>query len=379
MRSLDKKISATIRVALICVVCLLPASYIFRQFSPRTYFTGLIYYGSEYVVNAIPEVQDMRPAVTSRSGYDGQFYSQIAIHPSLKSPGMKEALDLPAYRAMRSFLPWLSYLAGLGRPFWIVQAYALSNLFFWYLLFFGMLHYLRPTTSRDYLCIFAACLSSGVMFSLERALVDLPAATLCFFGAFLRNEIAVAGIAAAVLTKETYVLQLVEISSRKQRHPHLALQIARYACVLIPLLLWYLYVHFTFGFTQFGRTNFGWPFSGYLATITHAITVLSQKDISPFSITALLAPISLLIQGFYLFSTAQPTSRYCRTGMAFALSSVFLSSEVFVEQVSYCRDLIPVSLAFNIALMEDKSRRFMLWFIGGNAGLTMGLLRIIAG
>ena len=113
-------------------------------------------------------MRQIKPNVHSTAGYDGQFYSQIAIHPSLRAPGLRESLDAPAYRAMRPFLPWLSYLAGFGRPFWIVQAYALSNLLFWYLLAFGLLHYLRPTSRRDYLCILAACLSSGCVFSATR-------------------------------------------------------------------------------------------------------------------------------------------------------------------------------------------------------------------
>ena len=65
--------------------------------------------------------------------------------------------------------------------------------------------------------------------------------------------------------------------------------------------------------------------------------------------------------------------------MAFAISSIFLSSDVFVEQVSYCRDLIPVSLAFNITLMQNKLHRFVFWFVAGNLGLTTGLVWLIRG
>jgi hypothetical protein len=379
MRFLDRNIAGATRIVLICVVCMIPLRYVVSRYSSATYFTSLIYYGSDYYQKAIPEVREIKPAVKSKDGYDGQFYSQIAVHPSLRTPGMKEALDLPAYRAMRSFLPWLSYLTGLGRPFWIIQAYAVSNLVFWYFLWFGMLRYVRPITGRDYLCVLAACLSSGVMFSLERALVDLPAATLCFFGTSLANGLGVFGVAAAALTKETYILQLVELPLRKQGNLRLGRNIFRYACVLIPLLLWYLYVHLTFGFTQFGRTNFGWPFSGYLAAILGSIKTLLHKDISLLSIISLLAPVSLLVQGFYLFWAPRTGSSYRRTGMAFALSSIFLSSEVFVEQISYSRDLIPVSIAFNIALLRERSDRFMFWFVAGNIGLTMGLLQAIGG
>ena len=377
MTLLDHRLSRLTRIALVCIVCVLPLRYVLNRFSPQTYFTSLIYYGSDFYPTAIPEVQGIKPSVHSTAGYDGQFYSQIAIHPSLRAPGLRESLDAPAYRAMRPFLPWLSYLAGFGRPFWIVQAYALANLVFWYLLAFGLLRYLRPTTRRDYLCILAACLSSGVVFSLQRALVDLPAATLCFFGAFLAEKFAVVGIAAAVLTKETYVLQVVERRFRRGETWGLAPALTKYACILLPALLWHAYVHFTFGPAHF-RTNFGWPFSGYLAAIFEATKTLSH-NFSFSSITSLLAPLSLLVQGFYLFWAPRPVSAYRRTGMAFAMSSILLSSDVFVEQMSYCRDLIPVSLAFNITLMQNNLHRFIFWFVAGNVGLTLGLLQLIRG
>jgi hypothetical protein len=352
--------------------------YVLNRFSPETYFTSLIYYGAHFYPTAIPEVRKIKPKLNSAAGYDGQFYSQIAVHPSLRTPGLRESLDAPAYRAMRPFLPWLSYLAGLGRPFWILQAYALSNLLFWYLLVFGLLHYLHPTSHRDYSCILAACLSSGVLFSLQRALVDLPAATVCFFGASLAEEFAVVAIAAAVLTKETYVLQLIERPFHRGKTGSLAPAVIKYACILVPTLLWHSYVHFTFGPPQFG-TNFGWPFSGYLAAILKATKMLPYQHFSFSSITSMLAPVSLLVQGFYLFWAPRSGSIYRRTGMAFAVSSIFLSSDVFVDQVSYCRDLIPVSLAFNITLMQNNSHRFGFWFVAGNAGLTKGLVQLIHG
>jgi hypothetical protein len=209
--------------------------------------------------------------------------------------------------------------------------------------------------------------------------VDLPAATLCFFGALLADKGAVCAVATAVLTKETYILQLIEIRSGTGRGQRLAPRVAKYAWVVVPALLWQLYVHLAFGFAQFGATNFGWPFSGYLAAVLEAIKTLSHKHVSADSITSLFVPVSLLVQGFYLFWAPRSASPYRRTGMAFALSSIFLGSGVFVEQKSYCRDLIPVSLAFNIALMQNNPRRFLSWFVAGNAGLTMGLVRMIGG
>ena len=34
------------------------------------------------------------------------------------------AMDSAPYRARRILMPWVAYLVGLGRPFWVLQAYA---------------------------------------------------------------------------------------------------------------------------------------------------------------------------------------------------------------------------------------------------------------
>ena len=45
------------------------------------------------------------------------------------------------------------------------------------------------------------------------------------------------------------------------------------------------------------------------------------------------------------------------------------NGDVFVEPMSFCRDVIPLTIAFNIGIMRDKSAPFLFWFIAGNFAL----------
>ena len=60
-------------------------------------------------------------------GYDGLYYAQIAQDPTLRNPELPRAMDNFAYRARRILPPALAWLAGLGRPAWVIEAYALLN------------------------------------------------------------------------------------------------------------------------------------------------------------------------------------------------------------------------------------------------------------
>ena len=88
--------------------------------------------------------------------YDGQFYAQLALEPLLRDPAIDRALDLPPYRARRILFSWTAWAIGLGRPQWILQAYALQNVFFWLVLAVVMTRWLRPDTPRG-LALWSAC------------------------------------------------------------------------------------------------------------------------------------------------------------------------------------------------------------------------------
>ncbi|HSI15240.1 MAG TPA: hypothetical protein VK961_24540 [Chthoniobacter sp.] len=312
-------------------------------------------------------------------GYDGEFYAMIATDPLLLGAELKPALDIPSYRARRIVLPMLAWCAGLGNPHWILQCYAVANLLFWYLLLFGMVYFLKPATLRDYLCIGACCLTSGVLFSIQRALLDLPAATFSFFSAALSGEFAVVAVALAILTKDSYMMSLgVAFRPCSEPKESAGRLLLRLAMPLLPFIAWCSYVYGKWGAASQGQ-NFSWPMEGYASAFLRGWAAYQERHML-FPFTEMAAPVSLVIQIVYLLVVARSyRSPFWRIGAGFAIASLFLSSEVFGEQMSFCRDTIMVTMAFNIGLMQNKPRWFLAWFVPGNLGLTAGLMHFISG
>ncbi len=379
MTLLDRKLGLVIRIGLLALMALVPTRYVIKHFSRETGFTNLICFGSEFFKNAPSTVKSAPLAVQTPWGYDGEFYAMIATDPLLLNPELKPALDIPSYRARRIAVPVLAWCAGLGKPAWILQCYSVANLFFWYLLFAGMIYFLKPRTLRDFLCVGACCLTSGVLFSIQRALLDLPAATFAFYSATLSGEFAVAALAVAILTKDSYMMSLgVMARPFEETQESVAQRIWRFAKPLVPFVVWCSYVYWKWGVASQGQ-NFSWPMEGYLSAFLRGWKLYNGHHML-FPFTEMVAPVSLVIQIVYLLLVARSyRSPYWRIGAGFAIASIFLSSDVFVEQMSFCRDTIMVTMAFNIGLMQNKPRGFLLWFVAGNIGLTTGLMQFVWG
>jgi len=83
------------------------------------------------------------------SGYDGQFYAQLAVEPLLRDRRLDAAIDSPPYRARRILFSWTAYAAGLGRPARILEVYALQNVIAWLLLAWVLLRWFPPSAPRN--------------------------------------------------------------------------------------------------------------------------------------------------------------------------------------------------------------------------------------
>jgi len=375
LRILDWYVPRAWRIAVLCIVAAIPLRLVLAHYSPRTGWSSLVLFGTRFYPVAIPEMKTCQPSLMEGAGYDGQFYCQVAIDPTLRNPHLKDSLDSPAYRSTRILVPALAYVIGLGNPCRIIQVYAVLNLVFWFLLLLGMVRYLRPQTVRDHMCVVAAVLTSGIMFSMARSLTDLPAATLAFYSAALSGSAAVAVMALALLAKETYVLSLPRLLGPANGDRHaIRTTVARLGLAVAPLAVWYFYAHFHFGFLRSDGPNVSWPGLGVADYLWRAWRHWYPKRIlSPRFIQELLAPISLLVQVGYMLWRRAPKSPYWRMGIGFAVGFLLLSPDVFIDQYSFCRDAIPLTLAFNIELMRNKRSTFLLWFIAGNIGLLSGV------
>src|SRR6185436_14989974 len=85
---------------------------------------------------------------------------------------------------------WTAYVLGLGRPVWILDAYALQNVACWLAIAWLITRWISPLTWRG-LSLWIACLfSHGLLWSVRFALLDGPSLmlTMCAVAAAEREH-----------------------------------------------------------------------------------------------------------------------------------------------------------------------------------------------
>src|SRR5689334_21492255 len=97
-----------------------------RFYHPGYGFTALIGFPTAGPTEP-PALQAIPHYQSSLASYDGQFYAQRALDPLLRDASIDRGKDLAPFRARRILFSWTAYLLGLGRPAWILDAYALQN------------------------------------------------------------------------------------------------------------------------------------------------------------------------------------------------------------------------------------------------------------
>jgi hypothetical protein len=367
---LAHKVSYLSRVLVVTVLCLIPALFVATQFSPGHGLTKLLEVGPVFLPRALPQFQALNPVTTHRYGYDGQFYAQVAIDPLLRNPRLSRALDVPEYRSRRILIPALAWLLGAGQPSAIVTAYILLTVAAWYVLLWLLLRFERPETVQDWLCVAATMLTTGALASLQRSLTDLPAATLLVGAAVLAGRSRTILLALAVLTRESCAIcaWAPVVDFRKTSHPFWR-GAAHIGAIILPFLVWAIYVRSRFQNHFYGEDNFAWPFEGWI--YGPILALMHGHRGSGF------AGLSLLAELAYLVSRPRLDSFYWRVAISFGIASCFLSDEPLGSAVSFTRDLLPMTIGFNTLLMRESPGKFSFWFLAGNVGLFSGLVAFI--
>ena len=339
---------------------LLPALQVARRYERVTGLTGVLHFGRAFVPRTIGAVRGQPLRVDSEFGYDGQFYAQLACDPGLVDPDLARALDRPRYRARRILVPLLCWLAGAGAPGRILQACALVNPAFLALLLLLLHRRIAPHTLGQWACLAAAAWSTGVLVSIERALVDLPAAVLLLAAvgaAALPGWLLLAG---AVLARESAWLGLLPLLGRRPLWG-IALPLGLFAG-------WSLHVAAALPAAGPGfGGNLGPPLVAHLERLQ---AVLALRPFTVHTFFEFLAPLSLLAQAAYFALYRNHRDPWWRLGVPFALLYLCLGEAVMAEQMAFCRAVLPLTLAFNLLLARRRDRAFLPWFVAGNLGLA---------
>lgn len=361
--------------AIACVLVALFLVSIRRYYHPDSGFTALIGFPAGHDYEA-PGMRGVAHYDYSGVGvYDGQFYAQLALDPLLRDPLTDRAMDLAPFRARRILFSWTAYVAGLGRPAWILEAYALQNVVAWLVLAVLLARWMPPSSPRG-LAAWAVCLfSHGLLWSVRFALLDGPSLALTAYAIRLSEDghpfgsAVVAGING--LGRETNVLGV--FAQPLPRSPRDALRlVAAIAMVAVPLLIWADYLFSIYRSTIFagidGQTSLpGVQFASVLSgTLAHARA--GRLDLCILG--------SLLVESVFLATQVRRlTDPWWRVGAAYVVLLLVLDRVLVTPSTgAITRVMLPLTVAFNVLLLrEPRGSRFWPLWVVGNLHVIPGL------
>jgi hypothetical protein len=304
--------------------------------------------------------------------YDGQFYAQRALDPLLRDPLTDRAMDLAPFRARRILFSWTAYLAGLGRPSWILEAYALQNVAAW-LILAGLLARWMPVSTPRGLAGWTGCLfSHGARWSVRFALLDLPSLALTVYAAWLVERGTPLASAAFVgingLARETNVLGVLAQPLPRSRRDLMRFAVAAVLAIL-PLLVWEDYLRSIYRSTIFAASGSQTAMPG-VALSAELISTMRQA-----SLPALCILGSLAVQAAYIVARVRRyQDPWWRIGAGYVLLLLVLDRVLVMPATgAITRVMLPLTVAFNVLLMQESpSWRFWLILLAGNADVIPG-------
>ncbi|MBT5901225.1 MAG: hypothetical protein HOH58_03855, partial [Opitutaceae bacterium] len=313
------------------------------------------------------------------SGYDAQYYAQLALDPGLRDPSLVKSVDNLPYRARRILLPWTAYVFGLGQPNWILNFYALQNTICWFILGWLLLRWFPPDSFDRAFRWMAIMLSIGLWFSALLSLVDGP--SLLLLALALRwieqghHWRASAILALGGLAKETNILGAAVLAPERWKNMRgWGRSILQGMLIALPLVIWFAVLRWRFSETGSlaGARNFAWPFVAYGERWGGLLRGLMDGGIRwKFLSAGLATHISITVQAVFLLGWWQWRKAAWRLTVPFAVLAFTLGSAVWEGYPgASSRVLLPMLLGFN--LLVPKARRWLPVLILGNLTMFVG-------
>jgi len=348
--------------------------------------TRLCRFGSDFGARTVPALQTREHVSLPGSGFDGQFYQQLAMDPLLLREETAAAMDDTRVRGRRCLTPALAWLLGLGDPDLILWSYPLLGLLSWLLLAW-ICWKILPTNAAGAFAFALIVLGPGVIESASRGLPDLPAFSLACLGLLALPALIAPLVALSALGRETLLLAyLLEPWPAKRINAAWFRWMAKGALVCLPLLAWALLLAWRFpASVRLDGNNLSWPFLGLLQRIQHLALEWNQP--LPLSVEgwlthrglqSILLVSSYLAQLVFLARYPEHGNRLWRWAAATALFSLFLAWPSWEAFSSITRHLLPIHLCFNVLLCRPEQRNRIGWLILGNAFVLPRVLHWIS-
>ena len=340
--------------------------------------TRLIAFGEMFEPYALPALRAVPHAIDEGgSGYDGQFYAQMALEPLLRDrASFFSALDSPSYRARRILFSATAYVAGLGRPQWIVHVYAVQNIVCWLVLAVVLLRWLPPRSPRQFAAWTACLLGQGLLSSVRFALPDGPSLLLVALAVMAveqgRGRLGALIVGLAGTGRETSLCSAGVVVQRGRGLRSIAELSLRAAIVVLPLLAWMLYLRRVGYGASTGVANFGAPLSAYIEKWAVTLRELHDQGWQSFARFSLLTLVGLTTQAVVLSSRWHWKAVWWRAGVPYVGLLLVLGPAVWEGYPGAAtRVLLPLTIAFNVLL--PSSRWFWPLWLLGNLNMLHGL------
>lgn len=339
---------------------------------PAFGFTRLLQISPSWGQRGLPELRETPTYIyREEAGYDGQFYAQLALRPTLQDPALRDAIDIPSMRARRILTSWIAAVVGWGDGQRTLAAYAWLNVGCWIALGCVLLRLFPPHSFANLIAWVGLMFSAGVTTSVVYALTDLPALLGLALGmlALQRGgfKTAAGAFAAACLTRETSVLSgLVFCQSHRWRQRLLCA-----AIMVLPMGLWFLYTAQIFESNSDSLQNFAWPLTALLGKLRTTFGTLASRPTDPMAWAAVGALISVCVQAGWLLARPQPKHAWWQFGIGYAVLLLVLGAptlEGFPGAVT--RILLPLHLAFNVLAPRTRAGLVLLGL--GNLSIFIG-------
>ena len=351
-----------------------------QYYDRRTGFTSLILFGESFQPRVLATVKNLPLHIQPGGGYDGQFYAQIATDPLLRDPAIDRALDLAPQRGRRILFSWTAYVAGLGDPGRIVNAFAIQNVVCWLGLSVLLLWWFPPVNGRYVMLWLASMFAGGLLWSVRMSLLDGPSLLLIALGMFAlergRRWVSALVFGISGLGRETNLLAAAaQLEIRSMTWRSLARQILQLAVIALPVWVWFDYLYSIYRNTMYttGRVlsaPLSWFWWRWKAVLPDVLAEGWSSD-SRFS---LLILVSISVQAAFLIARPQWKDPWWRLGCAYLILMAFFGRPLWEGEPGALRVVVPLGLAFNVLLARVVSATwFWALLIGGNLSVLYGL------
>lgn len=322
---------------------------------PGKGFTYLIMFGDRDAARFLPELKALNHyEIPGSMGYDAAYYAQIAMHPRLSDPVLREAIDSLPYRARRILFCWTAHVLAFGDPARALHLYAVQNIACWLLLAVLLLRWFPATGWGNFFRWAGVLFSFGLCFSVRGALVDGPSLLLIAGGVALAEmgrpwwSAALLGISG--LGKETNVLAGAALAPTDSDRRTWLRVLARGALVVLPLAAWLaLLQHWLGDALDEGYRNFAPPFVAYVGKWREILAGFGASGDPWTGRGGVILVVALTTQ--FLFFALRPRWRetWWRVGAAYAVLMAVIGEAVWEGYPGAAsRVLLPMALAFNV-------------------------------